>query len=412
MPDQHTTDTEESSGMNDDRSPEWGTSSFDAGPDVGLVSRHTVGLIERDNPSTRERLWSLVADDAALDDVLDELSSTGLKALPDFGLAQTEGSTVRVVARGRTTITIEHSSGETSEIDASGVRTWIEEVVEDVAALTIELPLLDDDDVVLSSERFAVLAGSVPARLITRRYDAADVHAEQAIAGWSAQSPTATAALMEHETVEPETSIAHDSSPGSRVIQPADTPTPAPDDLQQRDAAGAPISPPPPDVPPASPQPAGPPVVAAVEAVDPSTDGWDVPDENVDDDIAPPADDDSDGEPEARSAVLVFSNGERVLIDRRVLIGRNPKVGDDIEGEMPHLMKFDGPGQGLSRTHAQISLDGGDLLLEDLESTNGTEVQLPGQQRRRVRPGEPMVVVAGTLIDFGEELHCTIELAD
>jgi hypothetical protein len=48
---------------------------------------------------------------------------------------------------------------------------------------------------------------------------------------------------------------------------------------------------------------------------------------------------------------------------------------------------------------------------EDLQSTNGTEIQLPGQPRRRLRGGEPVAVVPGTLIDFGDELHCTVETA-
>ncbi len=108
-------------------------------------------------------------------------------------------------------------------------------------------------------------------------------------------------------------------------------------------------------------------------------------------------------------AVLAFSNGERIGVDRSVLIGRNPKVAGAVEGGLPHIMKFDGPGQGLSRTHAEVRVENGELLIEDLQSTNGTEIQLPGQQRRRFRAGEPVVVVPGTLIDFGDELHCTIE---
>ena len=109
--------------------------------------------------------------------------------------------------------------------------------------------------------------------------------------------------------------------------------------------------------------------------------------------------------------VLAFSNGERIKVDRSVLIGRNPKVAGAVEGGLPHIMKFDGPGQGLSRTHAEVRVEHGEMLLEDLQSTNGTEVQLPGQQRRRLRGGEPVVVVPGTLIDFGDELHCTVETA-
>ena len=109
--------------------------------------------------------------------------------------------------------------------------------------------------------------------------------------------------------------------------------------------------------------------------------------------------------------VLVFSNGERIDVDRSILIGRNPKVAGGADGGLPRIMKFDGPGQGLSRTHAEVRIEAGEVYVEDLQSTNGTEVQLPGQQRRRLRGGEPVAIVPGTLIDFGDELHCTLESA-
>ena len=424
----------------------WGTSSFEPGPDVGLVSRHTVGLIERDNPSTRDRLWQLVADDAPLDDILDELSSTGLKALPDFGIAQVEGDAVRVVAHGRTTITAELVSGDQHEIDPSGVRTWIEEVVTDVVGVTIALSPLDDDDAPLSAEGFAVLAGSVPARSVTRRFDVADSHADDAIAGWSATSIGTAPGLDVAEDVELEMFASTEDAEGSEEddsllagnagalaaevpahpgapddVEPADPPpadprpasprpsVPAPAD--PRPASPQPSGPPPADPQPASPQPSGPPVSSIFddevvgEPVTPTL----PPDDRT---RAPGAVGDA-AAPEAPQihGVLAFSNGERIGVDRSVLIGRNPKVAGDVEGGLPHIMKFDGPGQGLSRTHAEVRVENGEMLLEDLQSTNGTEIQLPGQQRRRLRGGEPVVVVPGTLIDFGDELHCTVETA-
>ena len=165
MPDTTTTETGDANAdfASTGASLSWGTTSFDPGSDVALVARNTVGLIERNNPSTRARLWGLVSDDAPLDDILDELSSTGLKALPDFGLAQVEGTAIRIVARGRAKISALLDSGTTYEIDASGVRTWIEELVEDVAAITMTLPLLDGEAPAAGGEAFAVLAGSVPA---------------------------------------------------------------------------------------------------------------------------------------------------------------------------------------------------------------------------------------------------------
>ena len=451
----------------------WGTSTFEPGYDVGLVSRLTVGVIERDNPSTRERLWSLVADDAPLDDILDELSSTGLKALPDFGVAQVEGDRVRIVARGRTTVTAELASGESHEIDPSGVRTWIEEVVADVVGLTVSLAPLDDDpDVPLSSEAFAVLAGSIPARSLSRRFDVVDRLAEQVSPEWNAGGATPPADVadlqpapeVELEMVDADADepAAGDLSyedaaaapePGIVPPQPADPQPPGPPPADPQPASPQPSGPPPAspqppgppaDPQPASPQPSGPPpsgpgaggappeptVVVGpddgpargpvssifdddvAEPVVPSLppDGRDAGFGGIDDGVA------DAGDPAASVAaevfgVLAFSNGERINVDRAVLIGRNPKVAGAVEGGLPHIMKFDGPGQGLSRTHAEVRVENGEMVLEDLQSTNGTEIQLPGQQRRRLRGGEPVVVVPGTLIDFGDELHCTVETA-
>jgi hypothetical protein len=438
----------------------WGTCSFEPGADVGLVSRYTIGLVERDNPSTRDRLWRLVADESPLDDILDELSSTGLKALPDFGVAQVEGDAVRVVARGRSTITAELASGDRREIDPSGVRTWIEEVIADVVELTIALVPRDDDDVSASSgEAFAVLAGSVPARSLTRRFDVADPHADEAIAGWTAESaPVAVSdavEAVEPEVVEPVTDDAGEAEAWSADESPAAGVPLRPEDRADVPASARPPGPPA-DARPASPQPAGPPVIGGLsaESLDfgpsgppPSgAGGGAVPpeatvvdhadtsargpvtsifdDEGSADPVIPTL---ASGEPDAGSdvdagdtaapgatvvhGVLAFSNGERIDVDRSVLIGRNPKFVGSVEDGLPHIMKYEGPGQGLSRTHAEVRVENGEMLLEDLQSTNGTEIQLPGQQRRRLRAGEPVVVVPGTLIDFGDELHCTVETA-
>lgn len=363
----------------------WGTTAFVPGGDVGLVARHTVALIERDNPSTRERLWELVARDAPLDDVLDELSSTGLKALPDFGIAQTDDDAVRIVARGRVTITVESATGDDRVIEASDVRTWIEEVVRDVVSITIALPAVDGGAGLAAAEGdgFAVLAGSVPASRLTRRFDEADRHAEIASSGSGWSSEPTSADMVEPVSDAPDLDVESpadpDESPGTDTDSPADAAPAAATSLF--DDAPGPLA-------------------------DPATERQETV-SGTEPDASPewsaPPDEPLTG------AVLVFSSGERVSVDRAVLIGRNPKVDEDFEGVPPHLMKFDGPGQGLSRTHAEVRLDEGGLVLEDLESTNGTEVELPGHPRRRLRSRDPIVIVPGTLIDFGDELHCTVE---
>lgn len=110
-------------------------------------------------------------------------------------------------------------------------------------------------------------------------------------------------------------------------------------------------------------------------------------------------------------AQLTFATGERATLDKNVLIGRNPKVSGTVEGEFPYIIKFDQHGQGLSRTHAEISIEGWQMLVTDLHSTNGTEVTLPGQSSRRLHPGEPVAIELGTLIDFGDGIRCSVDPA-
>jgi resuscitation-promoting factor RpfA len=446
-----------------DSSAAWGTTSFVPGHDVGLVARHTVGLVERNNPSTRERLWGLVSTDAPLDDILDELSSTGLKSLPDFGIAQVDGDSVRVVARGRTVVTAELASGGTHVVDATTVRTWIEEALSDVVAVTIALAAAQDDDVaeVGTGDTFAVLAGSVPAASLTRRYDTPDPHAAAA-ADWPISvTPAENAAdPVELDVIEPsvadadlsDTDLEFSTGDASAddMENVADIPrTPLPSDtswFEESDPSDAIdlADSQPSDPQPSDPQPPGPSMVAIPPPSGPAPDFGGLvappdstvilaPDDaatrvptgapfDVEADLAQSLGDDEtddDEDNESGSAdmtstivgVLSFSNGTRLDVDRAVLIGRNPKVAGAVDGPLPHILKFEGPGQGLSRTHAEIRIEGGDMVLEDLQSTNGTEVELPGEPRRRLHGGDPVVIVPGTLIDFGDELHCTVESA-
>jgi len=92
------------------------------------------------------------------------------------------------------------------------------------------------------------------------------------------------------------------------------------------------------------------------------------------------------------------SGGSAVnLADKdEVLIGREdplsePPIFPDVD-----LTPFGGEEGGVSRRHARILRQGGDYLLEDLQSTNYTK--LNGQ---RLAPRTPTLLVDGSRVDFG-----------
>ncbi|WGL53170.1 FHA domain-containing protein [Nocardioides sp. BP30] len=107
-------------------------------------------------------------------------------------------------------------------------------------------------------------------------------------------------------------------------------------------------------------------------------------------------------------AKLEFSHGERVDVDRVVIIGRAPEAGRFSLAEQPLLVTVPSPHQEISSTHIEIrpgsGVDHGAAVVTDLGSTNGTVVVQPGLGPEELRPGVPVQLMPGALIDLGDGL--------
>ncbi len=103
-----------------------------------------------------------------------------------------------------------------------------------------------------------------------------------------------------------------------------------------------------------------------------------------------------------------LSSGQTIDLTRSTIIGRNPRVEGTMHGEVPSIMKIEGI-EALSRSHAIIRLEGWQVMVEDLDSANGTTVTLQGRAPRRLRAGEPIILEHGALIDFGGEVTGTYD---
>src|SRR5437870_13441355 len=64
----------------------------------------------------------------------------------------------------------------------------------------------------------------------------------------------------------------------------------------------------------------------------------------------------------------------------------------------------------VSRFHAKIQIDNGEVILTDLESTNGTRVNGNVVQIRRLRPGD-RIGVGRSLLLFGSEKQINERIA-
>ena len=106
--------------------------------------------------------------------------------------------------------------------------------------------------------------------------------------------------------------------------------------------------------------------------------------------------------------VLRLSTGDVITLDRSVVMGRSPRTDFDGE-ERPHIVKLPGGDGEISRTHLQVSLDGWDVLIIDLKSTNGTLVTLPGRDPERLRPSEPFPIQPGTVVTLADDIYFRYE---
>jgi hypothetical protein len=100
--------------------------------------------------------------------------------------------------------------------------------------------------------------------------------------------------------------------------------------------------------------------------------------------------------------LLVFDNGATVSMDADYLLGREPETDPRVQsGELRPLLVIDQTG-GVSRHHAEIRLEGWDVVLVDTGSANGTLVAPQGApQWSSLVPGQPVRLTPGMAVRMG-----------
>ncbi len=101
--------------------------------------------------------------------------------------------------------------------------------------------------------------------------------------------------------------------------------------------------------------------------------------------------------------LLVFDNGTSFSLDQSYLLGREPEIDERVRtGELRPLVLFD-TGGVISRRHAEIRLEGWDVLLVDCGSANGTLVaERDTTNWSALLPGQPIWLLPGMQVRIGE----------
>lgn len=116
-----------------------------------------------------------------------------------------------------------------------------------------------------------------------------------------------------------------------------------------------------------------------------------------------------DDAPPSRPALglLVFSTGARVVLDRSMVLGRNPRQDGESPIDDVRLVRI--ASAGVSRRHAAITVDRWRASIDDLGSSNGTVVRLPDRSPVVLEPGRPVDLSSGAHVDLGGEVSFTVE---
>ncbi len=96
---------------------------------------------------------------------------------------------------------------------------------------------------------------------------------------------------------------------------------------------------------------------------------------------------------------IVFDDGASFGLDRSYVIGREPSAGDNPDAE---LLVIHDNNDTLSRTHAELRLDGWTVQIVDLGSTNGTYVWDAQNDRwNQLTAGHPIELQSGETVALG-----------
>jgi hypothetical protein len=385
-----------------------------------------------DAPAEVDHLAARLAGADGFRVALECLVSRGIAAAPDFALVEVGGGIARVVLRGPAEL-----EAGAELVSGAGVTTWTERVFEGVGELRLRVP----------GSMWTI--GTAPAG------GAGDAAASPVAARVIASAATASAATASRATASrvtaaaPERPIAReDAAPHATLAPPRDEPLrdDQPRHERPRDEAtgraasrdealaAAPAAAPAPAPAPArtpDPEDAEPYAFLFGDTVYRTIGGVDLRIPNPD----PARPGDHDGRTvlvdrleqrerherhEQRELpsvpprpgpdlLLELPDGAVEPLTAPLLIGRSPSdPRRDAPGGAPRLVRIAAGDKDISRTHARIEVAGGSVVVTDLDSRNGTSVTMPGGAPRKLRAGEPAIVLPDTVIDLGGGVTMTV----
>jgi hypothetical protein len=387
-------------------------------------------------------LWEEVVASSSIVDLADRLASFKIDALPSFGAFFWTADGMRSLVRGQISI-INLATGK-EVANGAGIQTWSEVGLAGVSHIRVDTPYDGDATLlelplVVGAVRASSIVLDASEQALLDSPQAESVSAEASGPGLPTEPLSDVVApspseLPQHDAPEPVVEIdgaaatehtAELSVDEIAALQSADTqllPSPfdGPEAEVHRDVA-APTDATAPDS-----------ASDAAEPVDAGPTSVPSPDDGIQDSAIlavlcqnrhanPPSSMSCRvcGSPLGRRvpqfvagpilAVLRASDGSTAEVDRPVLIGRAPSP-DRSSSRSPRLMTVPSANHDISRTHLEVAPAGWQIVVTDLNSTNGTVLVRHGAvDRQQLAPGEPVPVQLGSVIELGDGVSVLID---
>lgn len=113
-------------------------------------------------------------------------------------------------------------------------------------------------------------------------------------------------------------------------------------------------------------------------------------------------------QPRAFAQVVTISGLSQPL-NGPLLIGRSPQLP---EGMTAETLRVPSPHHDISRSHVYLEPQDGQILVADMNSTNGTIIYMPNANPLRLEDGQSILVPVGTTLDLGdgEQVNLSVPL--
>jgi FHA domain len=100
--------------------------------------------------------------------------------------------------------------------------------------------------------------------------------------------------------------------------------------------------------------------------------------------------------------LLVFDDGSTYTVDAEYLVGRMPEADQRVRSGVLRAIIIEDRSGSVSRVHAEVRLNGWDVMLVDSGSRNGTYLSAPGEQGwTPLPPHQSRQLVSGTKVRLG-----------